>query len=102
MVLIKMVMRFVAFLRSDYPEIDPPHHYVPILALLPRRLTDDEVALVAAQLVAAGTLPVHGTDVRVAIMKVTDAMPSAEDAERVKRRLTAAGRIVKDRFGNSP
>ena len=100
MVFTKTVTGLIRFLRSGYPEIDPPHHYVPALALLQRRLTDDEIASIAAQFVATGTRTVQSTDVRVAIMKVTDTMPSAEDAERVKRWLTAAGQIVKDSFGH--
>jgi hypothetical protein len=98
MVLTKMVTRLVSFLRAGYPEIDPPHHYVPALALLRRRLTDDEVASIATQFVATGNRTVHGTDVRVAILKVTNAMPAAEDADRVKAWLTAAGQIVAETF----
>jgi len=46
-----------------------------------------------------GHTPVEGTDVRVAITKLTDDMPSPEDTERVKRRLVAAGWPVTDPLG---
>lgn len=73
----------------------------PLVALLRRRLTDDEVYAVATELMAAGGSPVEGTDVRVAITKVTDAMPSPEDTDRVKNRLAAVGWPVNDSFGHS-
>jgi Protein of unknown function (DUF3349) len=85
-----VLMRVVGFLRADYPEGVPAHVYIPLLALLRRRLSDDEVIVVAAELISGGNA-VDGTDVRVAITKLTDEMPSPEDTERVMRRLTAVG-----------
>jgi hypothetical protein len=50
---------------------------------------------------ADGGMPVDGTDVRVAITKLTDEMPSPEDTDRVKQRLAAVGWPVNDAFGDS-
>ncbi len=86
-----LLMRIVAFLRAGYPEGVPATDYVPLLALLRRRLSDDEVVAVATELMSSGHVPIEGTDVLVAITKLTDDMPSAEDAERVTRRLVAVG-----------
>jgi hypothetical protein len=70
-----------------------------LLALLRRRLSDDEVIAVAAELTSDGTMtPVGGADMGVAITKRTDEMPSPEGTERVKRRLTAVGWPVTDAF----
>ncbi|MGB9221969.1 DUF3349 domain-containing protein [Mycobacterium sp.] len=91
--------RIVAFLRAGYPEGIPANDYIPLLALLRRRLSDDEVFAVATELMSTGQTPVEGTDVRVAITKLTDDMPSPEDTERVKRRLVAAGWPVTDSLG---
>ena len=44
-----MVMRVVGFLRAGYPEGVTAHDYVPLLALLRRRLSDDEVVAVGAE-----------------------------------------------------
>jgi hypothetical protein len=66
-----------------------------------RRLSDDEVVAVATVLMSPGGGPVQGTDVRVAITKLSDEMPSVEDTERVKQRLIAAGWPVRDPFGLS-
>ena len=39
----------VAWLRAGYPEGIPPTDYFPVLALLTRRLSNDEVKLVARE-----------------------------------------------------
>jgi hypothetical protein len=96
MPLTDVLARVVAFLRAGYPEGVPAHDYVPLLALLRRRLTDEEALAVANELMSTGDAPVEGTDVRVAITKLTDDLPSAEDTERVKQRLVAAGWPVTD------
>jgi hypothetical protein len=96
-----VLMRIVNFLRAGYPKGIPTRDYIPLLALLRRRLSDEEVIAVAAELIADGDLPVDGTDVRVAITKLTDEMPSPEDTERVKQRLAAVGWPVDDAFGTS-
>jgi hypothetical protein len=101
MALSDVVMRVVGFLRAGYPDGIPTRDYVPLLALLRRRLSDDEVVAVAAQVISRGNKPVDATDVRVAITKLTDEMPSSEDAERVKQRLAEVGWPVDDAFGSA-
>jgi hypothetical protein len=96
-----VLMRVVGFLRAGYPEGVPAHDYIPLLALLRRRLSDDEVIAIATELISGGNVPVDGTDVRVAITKLTDEMPSPEDTERVMRRMAAVGLPVSDDFGSS-
>jgi uncharacterized protein DUF3349 len=51
-----LLTRIVAFLRAGYPEGVPANDYIPLLALLRRRLSDDEVDTerVKRRLVAAG------------------------------------------------
>jgi uncharacterized protein DUF3349 len=96
-----VLTRILGFLRAGYPEGVPAGDYIPLVALLRRRLSDDDVVAVASELMAIGEMPVQGTDVRVAITKLTDEMPSADDTERVKRRLIAAGWPVSDSVGFS-
>ena len=100
MALSDMLMRVVGFLRAGYPEGVPAHDYVPLLALLRRRLSDDEVIAVATEVLSGRSGPIEGTDVRVAITKLTAAMPSPDDTERVKQRLAAVGWPVSDSPGS--
>jgi hypothetical protein len=99
MTLSDVVMRVVGFLRAGYPDGIPTSDYIPLLALLRRRLTDEEVIEIAARVISRGDRPVDATDVRVAITKLTDEMPTLEDTERVKHRLAAVGWPVDDAFG---
>jgi hypothetical protein len=101
MALSDVLNRVLGFLRAGYPDGVPRGDYVPLVALLRRRLTDDEVIALATELIAAGEIPVDGLDVRVAITKLTDEMPSPQDTERVERRLVAAGWPVTDPLGPS-
>jgi hypothetical protein len=98
MALSNVLMRIVGFLRAGYPDGVPSGDYIPLLALLRRRLSDDEVVAVATELISGRSVPVDGTDVRVAITKITDEMPSPDDTERVKRRLVGVGWPVTDGF----
>jgi Protein of unknown function (DUF3349) len=83
------VDRFVAFIRAGYPQGVPQSDYRPLLALLRRRLCDDEIAELARELVARGELKLNIdiADIGAAITRITDELPSAADLERVQRRL---------------
>lgn len=73
-------------LVAGYPSGIPPKDYIPVLALLRRRLSEDEVQQVAQEVAArypSGT----ATDIAVGISKITDALPSQEDTARVEARL---------------
>ena len=83
--------RVVAWLREGYPTGVPAQDYVPLLALLRRRLTDTEVAEIARELVATGLVPPESADIAVSITKVTEAMPSEMDIDRVREHLAFRG-----------
>lgn len=87
-----LVGRFVAFIRAGYPHGVPQTDYIPLLALLRRRLSDDEVVAVATDLAArGGELSFDVVDIGVAITRITEELPSADDLERVQRRLESIG-----------
>jgi hypothetical protein len=86
-----LVARFVAFVRAGYPHGVPQTDYIPLLALLRRRLSDEEVAAVARELATRGELKVDVAEIGVAITRITDELPSTDDLERVQRRLQAIG-----------
>ncbi|OMC48254.1 hypothetical protein A5745_09670 [Mycobacterium sp. IS-2888] len=85
------VAGIVAFLRAGYPSGTPAVGYVPLLALLPRRASDDEIRSVISKF-GPGRRPVEAdfrVDVGVEIARVTHEMPLPDDIERVQRGLTA-------------
>ena len=79
----------VAWLRAGYPEGIPPTDYFPVLALLSRRLSDDEVKVVARELMQRGDF--DHVDIGVLITQLTDELPSPVDVERVRERLAGKG-----------
>jgi hypothetical protein len=79
----------IDWLRAGYPDGVPESDYIPLLALLRRRLSADEVRQIAAELAAAGDIPADKTDIQVMITRVTNEMPSETDASRVQARLEA-------------
>jgi hypothetical protein len=62
---------------------------VPLFALLRPRLTDDEVKIVAKELMDRGEF--DDVDIGVLITQMTDGLPAPEDIERVRNRLAAKG-----------
>ncbi len=79
----------VAWLRAGYPEGIPATDYFPVLALLSRRLSNDEVAAVARELIDRGDF--DHVDIGVLITRLTDELPAPDDIERVRERLAAKG-----------
>ncbi|GAA3630037.1 DUF3349 domain-containing protein [Microlunatus ginsengisoli] len=86
----------VNWLRAGYPNGVPEADYVPLFAILARRLSNDEVAEVAHELVASGTLPTDDIDIGVVITRLTDELPREEDVQRVRDRLVSVGWPVAD------
>ena len=84
-----LVARFVAFVRAGYPHGVSETDYIPLLALLRRRLSDDEIVEVARDLTARGELNIDVADIGAAIVRITDELPSKVDLGRVQRRLEA-------------
>lgn len=87
-----VIQSIINFLRAGYPEGVPDTDYVPLLALLKRRLSDDEIKEVAEELVATSSWPkVTASALAAAIEAVTDQEPSESDIARVEARLIAGG-----------
>ncbi len=83
--------RIVAWLREGYPGGVPEHDYVPLIALLERRLTRSEVKRVAKALRRADVSPAGPSDIAAAITNVTHADPSENDLRRVRDQLSRKG-----------
>ncbi|HYR13754.1 MAG TPA: DUF3349 domain-containing protein [Mycobacterium sp.] len=82
----------LAWLHDGYPEGVPPKDYFPLLALLKRSLSEDEVVQ-AAQTVLKGSDSETVTDdeIRKAIEEVTAKEPNPEEIQQVASRLASVG-----------
>jgi hypothetical protein len=85
----RFLTTIVSWLRAGYPDGVPPTDYFPVLALLSRRLSTDEVTAVAQELMRQGEI--DHIDIGVAITQLTDNLPTPADIERVRERLAAKG-----------
>ncbi|WP_265445034.1 DUF3349 domain-containing protein [Flexivirga meconopsidis] len=94
--------RILGWLRAGYPDGVPPTDFPPILALLQRRLTKDEVKQVARELIAgekaggagvdgADKTPISEEDAQALIQQVAGVAPSEDDLDRVRARLAKKG-----------
>ena len=86
--------KIVAWITSGYPEGVPGPERVPLMALLTRRLSNDEVKAVARDLMDRGEF--DHVDIGVLITQNTDEVPRPEDVERVRERLVAKGWPLED------
>jgi hypothetical protein len=99
MTLPPVLSSIVSWLRAGYPYGVPDNDYIPLLALLARRLTAEEVAAVAEELARQtahatngdGGAAVDNGDIGVLITKITNELPREEDVARVRSHLDAAG-----------
>jgi hypothetical protein len=83
--------RIVNWLREGYPGGVPEHDYLPLLALLERRLTRSEVKKVAKALRRADVSPAGPEDIAAAISSYTHTEPSEIDLQRVRDQLAKKG-----------
>jgi anti-sigma factor RsiW len=86
-----VIQSIVDFVRKGYPQGVPQQDYLPLFALLRRRLSDEEVGEVVAALAADPAVAADAAAIGEAIEHVTRESPSETDIERVRRRLDEAG-----------
>ena len=82
----------LGWLHEGYPEGVPPKDYFPLLALLKRSLTEDEVVK-AAQSVLKSTEAdtVTEDEIRRAVHAVIEKEPNPEEIHQVASRLASVG-----------
>ena len=93
MTLPPVLSSLVGWLRAGYPQGVPERDYIPLLALLARRLTSDEVAAVATELSRQGDA-IDNIDIGTLITRVTNELPRNEDVDRVRKQLATAGPFI--------
>ena len=82
------------WLRAGYPEGIPPQDYAPILGVLRRRLTSDEIRAIADGLAAQSLEsvdPISRDDIEAMIEQTVYQRASDADVERFTERLAAGG-----------
>jgi hypothetical protein len=90
MALSTAVSSVLQFLHAGYPEGVPRQDYIPLLALLRRRLTEDEVGDVANALIASDDTDSIAA-MADAIKAITRDDPRPEDIARVRSHLAGGG-----------
>ena len=83
--------RIVSWQREGYPGGVPEHDYMPLIALLERRLTRSEVKKIAKALRRADVSPAGPSDIAAAITEYTHTEPSENDLRRVRDQLSKKG-----------
>lgn len=92
-----VAVRVLTWLAAGYPDGIPRQDRFPLIALLRRRLTDEQTRQIAHELTTPGALQTRGDDeitqeeIGGLIQRQVRESPSAEDVRRVSARLAAAG-----------
>lgn len=87
------------WLRAGYPEGIPLQDYLPILGVLQRRLTAEEISSIADGLVEqsiGSAQPISRADIEAVIKKTVLQPASDADVARVTARLSAGGWSLAD------
>lgn len=90
MALPSFLARIAGWMRAGYPEGVPEHDYYPLLALLRKELSDEEIVLIAEEL-SSSPAPESAAGLRKAIGDATRATVSDHDIARARSRLAAGG-----------
>lgn len=85
------IERIVNWLKGGYPQGIPEADYVPLLAVLRRRLSPEEINELADRILRDGLLPAERVEVGVEYLRVTNELPSEAELQRVSRKLVEAG-----------
>ncbi|MDT5154396.1 MAG: hypothetical protein QOI01_6129 [Mycobacterium sp.] len=82
----------VRWLNQGYPEGVPPKDYFPLLALLKRSLSDEEVVTAAQSILKSTDADtVTEDEIRKAVQDVIDKEPNPEEIHQVASRLASVG-----------
>lgn len=83
----------LGWLREGYPHGVPPKDYFPLLALLMRSLTEEEVVKAARTILREddADTPVSDDRIRAAVHEVIEKEPNPEEINQVAARLALVG-----------
>ena len=92
-----VALRVLRWLEAGYPDGIPRQDRFPLIALLRRRLTDEQTREIVRDLTAPGALETRGDDpitqeeIEQLIARQLSESPTPEDVSRVSARLAAGG-----------
>ncbi|MGC4110246.1 MAG: DUF3349 domain-containing protein [Nocardioides sp.] len=93
----------LGWLRAGYPEGIPPQDYIPILEVIQRRLTHEEISSIAdglAEQTMGSDEPITRADIEAMVEQTVLQQASDEDVARVSARLAAGGWPLADPHGS--
>jgi hypothetical protein len=89
------VSKILEWLKAGYPEGIPPNDYPPVLGVLRRNLTEDDIETIADELayqsVSNGVEPVTAEQIRAMIKEQVFQSCTPDDITRVSAKLAAGG-----------
>ncbi len=85
------IERIVNWLKGGYPQGIPEADFVPLLAVLRRRLGHEEIDQLAERIVREGLVPAQRVDLGAEYLRVTDELPSESEIRRISEKLRDAG-----------
>lgn len=86
-----LISTILDWLRRGYPEGVPPKDYFPLLAVLQRKLTEQEIREVVDALIEDADTPIEIAEIEDMIIELAREMPLEDDVRRVTARLAAGG-----------
>ncbi len=90
------IQRVVNWLRAGYPQGIPDRDFVPLFALLRRRLSEEEARELAADLAEKGLITPDKIDIAVGYLRITDELASHDELVRVIAHLRENGWEIRD------
>lgn len=94
------IAKILDWLRAGYPEGIPPNDYPPVLGVLRRNLTEDDIEQIADELalqsVSGGVEPITADQIRAMVREQVFQSCTPHDVRRVSAKLAAGGWPLED------
>lgn len=81
----------LSWLHRGYPHGVPQKDYFPLLALLKRTLSEEEVVKAAQTLLREGDTPITTEQIHQTIREITEQEPNPDEIHQVASRLASVG-----------
>lgn len=89
------IVKILEWLKAGYPQGIPPNDYPPVLGVLRRKMSDEEIVSIsdelAMQSVSGGDVPVTAEQIRDMVTSMAFQSATPEDIQRVSANLAQGG-----------